>query len=527
MTFVYQECAALGRPFTLGTLYDCRSDTLIQGMTLWDMDTIKEYTLAEPESIHQVGSIWEDLENKQLEDMYYGELEILRTKIDNGMFEKETQEQSHDVRDHFQTSPEIPALENMDVNSTLHINRCSDSHTQSSSNEAFWKEYMSTMTANSGIHLTYEDSVDSRTRLIGIKGDQKLSVISGLCGNLDGSAKFVYDGVTTANHARVILSYGCTTRSQKLSTAIFNPQNSTYLQAFTSNLATHVVVGVKYGADAHFVFDSITTSATEKYKLSDLLKKKIYEVVASTVGKWPLKWNESDKYLADIFSCKFYGDFRLVTIPVTVKSALLTHAMLPSLLGPNKNFAVPKIAYLLPLSYFNNEATTFVREISTILADRLIQVQEELLKQECEANEILSFSRSLDSNKKILAFDRKLIKYTGNLKLYQQLLNKKFASMLPKIRSGEEDDSVLRTIFDEHDASPFSGKNCDAWLRGFRTDVQLVTDLILKLTTFPFKQYDDISNVCEDAGYVVCVVITVGVSDDYLELQQVTLGKCK
>ncbi|KAM9321725.1 uncharacterized protein KZ484_021920 [Pholidichthys leucotaenia] len=35
------EVAALGRPFSLGMLYDCRKDALIPGMTLWDRDVLK------------------------------------------------------------------------------------------------------------------------------------------------------------------------------------------------------------------------------------------------------------------------------------------------------------------------------------------------------------------------------------------------------------------------------------------------------------------------------------------------------
>ncbi|XP_067460855.1 uncharacterized protein [Thunnus thynnus] len=35
------EVAALGRPFSLGMLYDCRKDSLIPGMTLWDLNDLK------------------------------------------------------------------------------------------------------------------------------------------------------------------------------------------------------------------------------------------------------------------------------------------------------------------------------------------------------------------------------------------------------------------------------------------------------------------------------------------------------
>nr|XP_014352500.1 PREDICTED: stonustoxin subunit alpha-like [Latimeria chalumnae] len=36
------EMAALGRPFQLGMLYDCRNDSLVPGVTLWDLDTLNK-----------------------------------------------------------------------------------------------------------------------------------------------------------------------------------------------------------------------------------------------------------------------------------------------------------------------------------------------------------------------------------------------------------------------------------------------------------------------------------------------------
>ncbi|XP_067432585.1 stonustoxin subunit beta-like [Thunnus thynnus] len=39
------EVAALGRPFTIGMLYDARQDTLIPGFTLWDTTTLQENTV--------------------------------------------------------------------------------------------------------------------------------------------------------------------------------------------------------------------------------------------------------------------------------------------------------------------------------------------------------------------------------------------------------------------------------------------------------------------------------------------------
>uniref|UniRef100_A0A7N6FCS1 SNTX thioredoxin-like domain-containing protein n=1 Tax=Anabas testudineus TaxID=64144 RepID=A0A7N6FCS1_ANATE len=44
------EVAALGRPFSLGMLYDCRKDSLIPGMTLWDREDLIKHVAERPQN---------------------------------------------------------------------------------------------------------------------------------------------------------------------------------------------------------------------------------------------------------------------------------------------------------------------------------------------------------------------------------------------------------------------------------------------------------------------------------------------
>ncbi|KAL7386400.1 hypothetical protein ABVT39_007769 [Epinephelus coioides] len=44
------EVAGLGRPFSLGMLYDCRKDSLVPGMTLWDRDDLRNHIGERPQS---------------------------------------------------------------------------------------------------------------------------------------------------------------------------------------------------------------------------------------------------------------------------------------------------------------------------------------------------------------------------------------------------------------------------------------------------------------------------------------------
>ncbi|XP_051808950.1 uncharacterized protein LOC127535328 [Acanthochromis polyacanthus] len=48
------EVAALGRPFSLGMLYDCRKDSLIPGITLWDRDDLKKHIGERPQSFNDL-----------------------------------------------------------------------------------------------------------------------------------------------------------------------------------------------------------------------------------------------------------------------------------------------------------------------------------------------------------------------------------------------------------------------------------------------------------------------------------------
>ncbi|XP_039905258.1 cytolytic toxin-alpha-like [Simochromis diagramma] len=47
------EVAALGRPFSLGMLYDCRKDSLIPGMTLWDRDVLMKDVGERPQASNE------------------------------------------------------------------------------------------------------------------------------------------------------------------------------------------------------------------------------------------------------------------------------------------------------------------------------------------------------------------------------------------------------------------------------------------------------------------------------------------
>ena len=122
--------------------------------------------------------------------------------------------------------------------------------------------------SNSGTYndVMMEDSVAERARELDIHGSLKLSVLSGLV-EVSGIAQVFYDAKKTKKVARVTLKNRTSTEFEQLTMSHLGPNSIHYKDALDADrkIATHVVVGIQYGADAFFVFEhSLKDSRSEK-----------------------------------------------------------------------------------------------------------------------------------------------------------------------------------------------------------------------------------------------------------------------
>ncbi|KAF3848244.1 hypothetical protein F7725_021272 [Dissostichus mawsoni] len=152
------EVAALGRPFSLGMLYDCRNDSLVPGITLWDCDDLQNHI-------------------------------------------RERQQKYN----HFD--------------------------------------------------IVASESIEDKSSALNVEASLKASFLSGLV-EVEGSAKYLNDTKTSKNQARVTLKYQATTKFQELSMNHLGGEHVKKHQfVFDQGIATHVVTGILYGAQAFFDFD--------------------------------------------------------------------------------------------------------------------------------------------------------------------------------------------------------------------------------------------------------------------------------
>uniref|UniRef100_A0A667XUY1 Neoverrucotoxin subunit alpha-like n=1 Tax=Myripristis murdjan TaxID=586833 RepID=A0A667XUY1_9TELE len=365
--------AALGRPFTLGMLYDSRQDKLIPGFTLWDSTTLKENTVVSPQH-------------------------------------------------------------------------------------------------SSAFEVTASDSIEDKAELLNVETSLKASFLGGLV-EVGGSAKYLTDTKKSQNQGRVTLQYKATTKSKQLSMVQLGKKNMQYTEVFEQQLATHVVTGILYGANAFFVFNSEKTQSSSVQDLQGNMEAVIKEIPTIVIeGQGDLQLTDEEKALTKNLSCNFHGDFNLESNPTTFEDAVKTYQQLPKLLAEQEEEAVPLKVWLMPLKNLDAKAAQLTNEISSGLVRKAQSALEELNETVMRCNDALE-------DKVVKQFPKiqnKVISFKKLCNDYALTLRQTMGKKLPSIRAGEEDESVLEKLFQDRHKSPFSNINLNKWMDSEEREISVM-----------------------------------------------------
>ncbi|XP_028987093.1 uncharacterized protein LOC114844147 [Betta splendens] len=410
------EVAALGRPFSLGMLYDLRQDSLVPGMTLWDRDDL----------------------------------------------EKDARERPN------------PATE---------------------------------------FEIVASESIEDKSSALNVEASLKASFLGGLV-EVEGSAKYLNDQKTSKHQARVTLKYKTTTKFQELSMNHLGRGNVKHPYVFDKGIATHVVTGILYGAQAFFVFDREVSKKESHQDVRGNLKVMINKIPGLAVGgEGSLKMEEKDKADVEKFSCKFHGDFSLERNPVTFQDAVEVYQSLPKLLGADGDKAVPLKVWLLPLVSLDSSAAKLVREISVRLVQEAQSVLEDFSELEMRCNDALRTKTALQFpqiSKKIKDFKRMCSEFRMDFQ-------RKLAKKLPSIRGGGEEEAVLAEILKRRQSSPFNSEHLNQWMDCKERELCTLKSFTNMMKNTKIVSLQGLSEEILSAEHVVCFVFTsLGGSEPYL-----------
>ncbi|XP_044224368.1 verrucotoxin subunit beta-like isoform X2 [Thunnus albacares] len=411
------EVAALGRPFSLGMLYDCRKDSLIPGMTLWDLN---------------------------------------------------------DLKNDIQERPQ----------------HCND------------------------FQIVASESIADKSSALNVEASLKASFLGGLV-EVGGSAKYLKDSKTSKHQARVTLKYHATTKMKQLSMNHLGRDNVKHPDVFDKAIATHVVTGILYGAQAFFVFDREVSDEESHQDIHGNMKVMIKKIPTITVGgEGSVQMETKDIEKVEKFSCKFHGDFLLKKTPTSFQDAIQVYQSLPQLLGTNGENAVPMKVWLMPLVSLDPSAAKLVRQISISLVQKSQSVLEDFTELEMRCNDAMRTTTA----QQFPQIDKKLKTFAEFCSEYKLEFQQNLAKKLPSIRGGGEEEAVLAEILKKRHSSPFNNTSLNEWMDCKEREIsrlKIFTNMMKNTKIVPSENVLDEEILC--AEHAVCFVFTsLGSAEPYL-----------
>ncbi|XP_066533636.1 verrucotoxin subunit beta-like [Hoplias malabaricus] len=319
------------------------------------------------------------------------------------------------------------------------------------------------------VNISLSDSLEEKTKLLKLSSSLSMSVYAGLV-KVEGSSSYMNDTSTSVRECRATIQYHVMTRTEHLNLSQMGKKKNIHKLS-----ATHVITGVEYGAEALMVFSEKATTETEKKSISANLKTMLNKMnVIPVTAEGKVEMSEEEKKKVQNFACTFYGDFDLEENPANFEQAVKVYRELPKLLGSNREKAVPKKFWLVPLKEVMSSAPKLKHEISEINCNKLQSIMELVNKAQMRANDLIRESdliKASDTAQKMKTFEAKIQKYV-------LVLKENLMKLLPEIRKGEEKEEKLEKLFKLLAESPFSYTNMDEWLKEKETEVSIVKSYI-------------------------------------------------
>ena len=346
----------------------------------------------------------------------------------------------------------------------------------------------------SSFDLITSDSLDSKTTGIDANASIKLSFLAGMI-DVSGSARFLNDYKKSKRNVRVTLHYTSTSRFEEFSAHTEAKYRTHPAYDHVKRMATHVVTGILYGADAYFVFDHETSHNEERTEIEGQLSASLNRLPVSVSGSIGGSYTHQEKSFTEKLKCTFYGDVVLDVLPTTYDQAVVAYKKLTQLIKIGGN-SIPKTAWLLPLTVFDWTAPSFSMNITDDLSVRAQSVVEDLESVKQSAVDLLAFLSSLIQSNTNL---KSILEYIQHqVELFLSLVSSKivdFSSamklLLPQLRtgSGTGSDDFLQLVI-KTTAQPFDKESLLEWLEKKQNEARTLKELISLLDVKPAIKFE-------------------------------------
>ncbi|GBC01561.1 hypothetical protein RclHR1_04230006 [Rhizophagus clarus] len=251
---------------------------------------------------------------------------------------------------------------------------------------------------NSELFYEYEDSYMEKFNKLDVEAELKLSVLTGLFA-LEGSGKYLSDVKDSYKVFKGNLIYRITSVEENLNIYRDDVKTCISTDGFNNTVATHIVVGIKWGATVIASFECKNMNEDDKHQAEAALKSYFEKLSLSTFENDNVNVEKNQPNLMNYFSIRLLGDVIPYNkyFPQSFNEAKKVMIELPSYatqFNNGKGFPIEYIFY--PLSeiakLFNQKTTvkSMIMESSEEIVLMIEQVFDDLFKQKQRLNDLFN-----------------------------------------------------------------------------------------------------------------------------------------
>ena len=309
--------------------------------------------------------------------------------------------------------------------------------------------------------VSLSDTLQERMDMMGVNASitAKMLFIS-----VSIDAKYLYRKNTSSRHTSVTARFSTTSNTKKLTSWHMKMENIKYPEV--NQEATHVISGIKYGANAFFKFEAEYKKSQAHHEISGSLSK----VVSAIPG---LKGSSSERpSILKKVKYSYFGDYSDPRASASGDDSYEEGVSMIEAITKkdNQHEDVPVTLFLTPLHRMNIP---------------LPQNQEAIVELSCKLqHEILALKQDMNRTEEELKSIRKsktaecFVDFNAAVVKTMALLEGEHAKMMDYMKTNKDDEKLLAEKIDEFKTSIFGRKHSMPWIAKLLDEVDAMDAFI-------------------------------------------------
>ncbi len=200
--------------------------------------------------------------------------------------------------------------------------------------------------ANLTYGLDFHNSQKETLDDLNIEASLKIALMAGLL-KLEGSAKYLQQTKTNSNTVRVTFIYKLKTKQEDLQVSTKGLHEYFSSFAFENPDVTHVVIGIKWGANVAATFERTVEKRDDVKRIEGALGATFSTLALSIKGQVNMKYDNQQKTDLESLRISFSGDVLIEDCPQTIDQVMKIYRKVPSLIKSLNDGKGKQLTYTL------------------------------------------------------------------------------------------------------------------------------------------------------------------------------------